>query len=149
MSFMQMVTSAESAGSTFLAQTGADETGGGSSGGDWDLIEFFTNGQSYAEKAGGAFLGLVGVFCLLFAAWKAFQKLTNEQSRESWGKVIALIALGGVLLFGGYQLIADLAEGGKDTVDNFGDNGGGAITVSQGAVGPSLLDLGAGVVAQL
>ena len=30
MSFMQMVTSAESAGSTFLAQTGADETGGGS-----------------------------------------------------------------------------------------------------------------------
>lgn len=145
MSFMQMVASAQSAGTTLLAQTGADE----GSGGEWDLIEFFTNGQSYAEKAGGAFLGVVGVFCLLFASWKTFQKLTNEQSRESWGKVAGLLGLGGVLIFGGYQLIADLAEGGKDTVDNFGDNGGGAIIVSQGADDPSVIDLGSGVVARL
>lgn len=149
MSFMQMAASAEGAGLMILAQPGTEDGGvGGSSGGDWDLVEFFTNGQSYAEKAGGAFLGVVGVFCLLFAAWKAFQKLTNEQSRESWGKVAGLIGLGGVLIFGGYQLIADLAEGGKDTVDNFGDNGGGAI-VSQGAEVSSEIDLGGGVVARL
>ena len=147
MSWIQIAASAGSAGSTILAQPSGN-TGGTDTGGDWDLVEFFTNGQSYAEKAGGAFLGVVGVFCLLFAAWKVFQKLTNEQSRESWGKVVGLIGRGGVLLLGGYQMISDLAEGGKDTVDNFGDNGGGAI-VSQGVSDPSVIDLGNGTVVRL
>lgn len=129
-----------------LAQPSGNTGGGGSGGGGWDLVEFFTNGQNYAEKAGGAFLGLVGVFCLLFAAWKIFQKLTNEQSRESWGKIAGLVLLGGVLLFGGYSMLSDLAEGGKDTVDNFGDNGGGAL-FADGAGGPVVIDLGNGVSA--
>lgn len=147
MSWIQIVASAGSVGMTLLAQPSGD-IGRSDSGGGWDLIEFFSNGQSYAEKAGGAFLGLVGVFCLLFAGWKIFQKLINEQSRESWGKIVGLFGLGGVLLFGGYQMLSDLAEGGKDTVDNFGDNGGGAI-VSQGVGDPSVIDLGSGVVARL
>ncbi|MET3959842.1 putative permease [Rhodococcus sp. OAS809] len=148
MSWIQIAASAGSAVSTVLAQPSGN-VGNTDSGGGWDLIEFFTNGQSYAEKAGGAFLGLIGVICLLFGGWKAFQKLTNEQSRESWGKVIALFALGGVFLFGGYQMLSDLAEGGKDTVDNFGDNGGGAIVVSQGVGVSNVIEIGNGAHVQL
>lgn len=146
MSWIQIEASAESVGSTLVAAPD-DETGGGEGG--WDLVEFFTNGQDYAEKAGGAFLGVVGVVCLLFAAWKLFQKLVNEQSRESWAKVAGLIMLGGVLVFGGYSMLSDLAEGGKDTVDNFGDTGGGAIISSQGAGGPHMINLGSGIAARL
>ncbi|PZU04648.1 MAG: hypothetical protein DI630_00600 [Gordonia sp. (in: high G+C Gram-positive bacteria)] len=148
MSWIQIAASAESVGATILAQTG-NEDGGDSGGGGWDLVEFFTNGQSYAEKAGGAFLGVVGVLCLLFAGFKAFQKLTNEQSRESWAKVVGLIGLGGVLTFGGYQMLSDLAEGGKDTVDNFGDTGGSAMAAPEAHSDLTVIDLGNGVVARL
>ncbi|WP_143542964.1 hypothetical protein [Rhodococcus sp. NCIMB 12038] len=148
MSWIQIAASAGSAGSTSLAQPSGN-VGGTDSDGGWDLVEFFANGQSYAEKAGGGFLGVVGVFCLLFAAWKVFQKLTNEQSRESWGKVVGLVGLGGVLLFGGYQMLSDLAEGGKDTVDNFGDNGGGAIVLGQSVGDPEVIDVGNGVLVRL
>lgn len=150
MSWIQIGASAGNAGSMILAQPSGNVGGTDSGSGEgWDLVEFFTNGQSYAEKAGGAFLGVVGVFCLLFASWKVFQKLTNEQSRESWGKVVGLIGLGGVLLFGGYQMISDLAEGGKDTVDNFGDNGAGAIVLSQGVSSSNAIDPGSGVSVRL
>ncbi|ADK68926.2 MULTISPECIES: hypothetical protein [Gordonia] len=143
MSWNQIAASADTAGSIVAAEE--DGSGGG-----WDLVEFFTNGQDYAEKAGGAFLGVVGVVCLLFAAWKIFQKLTNEQSRESWGKVAGLVLLGGVLLFGGYSMISDLAEGGKDTVDNFGDTGGSnAMPASTGASDPLVIEIGDGAIARL
>lgn len=148
MSWIQIAASAGSTGATIVAQPSGN-VGSVDSGSGWDLVEFFTNGQSYAEKAGGAFLGVVGVFCLVFAAWKVFQKLSNDQSRESWGKAVGLLGLGGVLLFGGYQMLSDLAEGGKDTVSNFGDNGGGAIIVGQGVSGPGAIDFGNGALVQL
>jgi hypothetical protein len=141
---MNWIQNAASAGNTGLIAAPEDPDGGGG----WDLVEFFTNGQSYAEKAGGGFLGVVGVFCLLFAAWKVFQKLTNEQSRESYGKIVGLIGLGGVLLFGGYQMLSDLAEGGKDTVDNFGDNGAGSI-LGAAVSDPSVIDIGNGTYVRL
>ena len=125
---MSWIQNAASAGNTGLIAAPEDPDGGGG----WDLVEFFTNGQSYAEKAGGGFLGVVGVFCLLFAAWKVFQKLTN----------------GGVLLFGGYQMLSDLAEGGKDTVDNFGDNGAGSI-LGAAVSDPSVIDIGNGTYVRL
>lgn len=141
MSWMQYAALAGNTGPTALAQPSGN-VGTTDSGGGWDITTFFENGQNYAETAGGAFLGLIGVFCLLFAGWKVFHKLVNEQSRESWGKVIGLVALGGVLLFGGYSMLRDLAEGGKDTVENFGDTSSGTIIVGQGEGAPSVIDLG-------
>lgn len=89
-------------------------------GGDWDLETFFTNATDYAKVAGGAFLSLVGVIGIIWGGTLLIKKLMSEQSRESWVKIVALIILGGALLFGGINLILDFAEGGKNTVENFG-----------------------------
>lgn len=131
-----------------LAQGGTGGTGGGSGsgGGGWNITTFFENGKDTAETAGGAFLALIGVIALLVAGFKVFQKLTNEQSRESWAKIVGLVVLGGVLLYGGYAMLANLAEGGKNTIDEFGDSGGGGMAYSMGAPAPAIGDAYGGTV---
>lgn len=130
-----------------LAQGGTGGTGGGGGNSGWNITTFFENGKDMAETAGGAFLGLIGVIALLVAGFKLFQKLTNEQSRESWAKIVGLIVLGGVLLYGGYAMLANLAEGGKNTIDEFGDSGGGGMAYSMGAPAPAIGDVYSGTVA--
>lgn len=100
------------AATTVLAQSGR--------GGDWDLETFFTNATEYSKVAGGAFLSLVGIIGIIWGGTLLIKKLMSEQSRESWVKIVSLIIVGGALLFGGINLILDFAEGGKNTVENFG-----------------------------
>ena len=99
--------------------------GGGQSiqstgGGDWDLIKLFENMTEYGQVAGGAFLSFMGLLGVIWGGTLLIKKLMSEQSRESWVKIVALLLLGGALLFSGIGLILKFAEGGKDTIEEFG-----------------------------
>lgn len=108
-----------------------------SDGDSWDLESFFNNATSYGEVAGGAFLALIGMAGLVWGGFLMFKKLMSEQSRENWLKIVALIILGGAMVFGGIAIILNFARGGQDTIENFGNNG--TILLSQvGAVLPDV-----------
>lgn len=106
---------------TFLAQQsrgeGIQSSGGG---GDWDLVTLFENMTEYGQVAGGAFLSLMGLIGVIWGATLLVKKLLSEQSRESWVKIVALLIIGGALLFSGITLVLKFAEGGRDTIEEFG-----------------------------
>lgn len=119
---MSDVTAAQAAHEFLLAQTGGGGGGGGAggTGGGWDLVEFFTNGQDYAQTAMAAFLGLAGVVAIGWSAFLIIKKLSSERSQEGWPRIIGLLFVGGLALFGGWNMFSNLASGAKDTVDEFG-----------------------------
>ena len=89
----------------------------------WDLVSFFKNGTNWGSMAGGAFLGLVGLFCIVVGGVKIAKKMMNpaQNQQESWIMNIGLLIFGGALLFGGLSLLLSFAEGGKTTVQDFGN----------------------------
>ena len=93
--------------------------------GAWDLASALNNGKVLMQTLGGSLLGVMGVAAVVVAVVKAFGKVTNDQSRATWGKIIGTFLLGGMMLAGGIGLFIDIAGGAKETVD---DLGGGIIT---------------------
>ena len=89
---------------------------------DWDLVTFLRNGTNWGSIAGGAFMGLVGLFCVITGGFKIAKQLMNpaQNQQESWVMHIGLLIFGGALLFGGMSLLLSFAKGGKDTVEGFG-----------------------------
>lgn len=110
---------------TLLAQAGTNPNV--SSGDSWDLETFLSNSTGYMEVIGGAFLSLVGIAMVVWGGFVIAKKLFSERSQESWIKAIGLIIIGGAFLTGGAMLVLNFARGGADTIENFGNNGGGLI----------------------
>lgn len=110
-----------------LAQGGSGVTADSS----WDLKTFFDNSTDYTQTVGGAFLALIGIAGLTWGGFLLVRKLMGGQSaqQDSWFKIVALILVGGAMLFGGMTLLLNFAQGGKDTIENFGN--GGTILVDQ------------------
>lgn len=97
----------------------------------WDLKTFFDNSTNYTQSVGGAFLALIGIAGLTWGGFLLVRKLMGGQQaqQDSWFKIVALILVGGAMLFGGMTLLLNFAQGGKDTIENFGNGGGAAGTV--------------------
>lgn len=112
-----------------LAQGGSGVTANDS----WDLESFFNNATDYTQTIGGAFLALIGIAGLTWGGFLLVRKLMGGQQaqQDSWFKIVALILVGGAMLFGGMTLLLNFAEGGKDTIENFGSGGGATILVDQ------------------
>lgn len=89
---------------------------------DWDLVNFFRNGTNWGSVAGGAFMGLIGLACIIVGGFKIAKKLMNpaQNQQESWVMNIGLLIFGGALLFGGMSLLLSFAKGGQKTVEEFG-----------------------------
>lgn len=114
-----------------LAQGGSGITADES----WDLESFFNNATDYTQEIGGAFLAFIGICGLTGGGFFLVRKLFGGQTaqQDSWFKIVALILVGGAMLFGGMALLLNFAEGGKDTIENFGNGSGtpGTILVDQ------------------
>lgn len=96
---------------------------GNDSGGNWNLEDFFNNATDYMAIVGGSFLALLGICGVVWGGALLIKKLTSEQSRESWLKIVGLIVLGGSFIAAGTTLILRFARGGADTIDRFGNGG--------------------------
>lgn len=102
----------------------------------WDLESFFNNATDYTQEIGAGFLAFIGICGLTMGGFFLVRKLMGGQAaqQDSWVKIVALILVGGAMLFGGMALLLNFAEGGKDTIENFGNGGGtpaGTILVDQ------------------
>ena len=112
----------------------------------WDLENFFNNSTNYTQKVGGAFLALIGIAGVVWGGFLMLRKLMGGQQaqQDSWFKIVALIIVGGAMLFGGMTILLNLAKGGKDTIENFGKERGGvtpSMIVDQfNAIGSNIAD---------
>lgn len=88
----------------------------------WDWDSFFKNGKNVAKTFIGGFIGILGVILFGFAAVYLFKVASNKQQRGGhvMEAVIAL-AIGGLMVFGGYSVLNSMAEGGYDTVNKLGE----------------------------
>lgn len=104
---------------TIAAQTGGTLFGGVTA--DWDLASALTNATSYAKLVGGGFLTLMGVVGIIYGGFLLIKKLmAGQQNQDSWVKIVLLIIVGGALSVSGFSLIADIAAGGKTTIEDLG-----------------------------
>ena len=119
-----------------LAQGGSNVKGEST----WDLESFFNNATDYTQTIGGAFLALIGIAGLTWGGFLMVRKLMGGQSaqQDSWFKIVALVIIGGAMLFGGMTLLLNFAQGSKETITNFG-NGGGTILADHLASGVTAL----------
>lgn len=114
----------------------------------WDLENFFNNSTNYTQKVGGAFLALIGIAGVVWGGFLMLRKLMGGQQaqQDSWFKIVALIIVGGAMLFGGMTILLNLAKGGKETIENFGSKPGskpnpnGVIVDQFNAIGSNIAD---------
>lgn len=90
---------------------------------NWDLETFFKSATKYTQEVGGAFLALIGIAGLVWGGFLGVRKLMGGQQaqQDSWFKIVALIIVGGAMLFGGMALLLNFAAGGRSTIENFGN----------------------------
>lgn len=88
----------------------------------WSVINLLDNTQSFGKVVGGSILALVGLGVLIYALVKIMIKFLSDQSRDSWGKLIVAVLVGGAFMVGGITLAISLAEGGKQTIDDLGNS---------------------------
>lgn len=88
----------------------------------WDLISAITNATAFAKLVIGALIVLFGTCAVGWAVYKFFGKLGNSQSaaQTSWFTIVVLFIAGGAAMAGGSTLIFDIAQGGKDTIEQLG-----------------------------
>lgn len=90
----------------------------------WDLETFFNNSANYSQVAGGAFLGFMGMVAVIWGGFLLVRKLmSGQQNQDNWLKIVALLVLGGAMVFSGVALLLNVAKGGQDTVKGFGNGG--------------------------
>jgi len=97
-------------------------------GGAWDIISALSNAKDWGTIAGGAFITLLGLAVVIVGIVFLVKKLIgngNGGNEKGWLLIIAMIVVGGALLYGGINLVLNIAEGGKTTVEELG--GGFAV----------------------
>lgn len=87
---------------------------------NWDLGTFLANATDTIQGWGGLFLILIGVVMIIVAGYKIATGLMSDNKQVSWVKVVVLLIAGGVLAFGGYTIISDMASLGKNTIEQLG-----------------------------
>jgi len=114
--------------------------------GGFDLIAFFDNAAGYVQELGNYIMILAGVILIIVAVVQIAKGLAGGgRGQVNWVMSIACLLVGGMLVFGGWNLAASLAETGKETIETLGggtiggagveENGGGAS--SEGLVNKS------------
>lgn len=110
---------------TIAAQTGGTLFGGVTA--NWDLGSALENGTEYIKYLGAGFLTLMGVIGIIYGGYLLVKKLmAGQQNQDSWVKIVLLIIVGGALSVSGFDLISEIASGGKTTIEELG---GGTIIV--------------------
>lgn len=98
---------------------------------DWDIGSFLQNATSTLKGWGGLVIMLVGVIMIIVGVVKIASGLISHGKKQvSWVVAILLIIIGGAFLAGGWGFVSKIAEGGLNTINDLGENGGTIIPYS-------------------
>lgn len=88
----------------------------------WDLGSFLQNATSTLKTWGGYLIGLIGVVMVVWSVVMIARGLISHgKTQVSWPVAIILLILGGAFMVGGFTFVADIASGGKQTIDELGN----------------------------
>lgn len=91
------------------------------SGSGWDLTSFLDNAQNQVSTWGGAFLMLVGIVGVIWAAFQIVSGLMSHGKKQvSYGMNAILLLISGALATTGLSLVMDIAAGGQKTIEDLG-----------------------------
>lgn len=87
----------------------------------WDLTSFLNNAQSQIQTWGGAFLTLVGIVGVIWAAFQIVSGLMSHGKKQvSYGTNAILLIVSGALAASGLTLVMNIAQGGQKTIEDLG-----------------------------
>ena len=87
----------------------------------WDLTSFLDNAQSQVQTWGGAFLTLIGIVGVIWAAFQIISGLMSHGKKQvSYGTNAILLLVSGALAASGLNLVMDIAKGGQKTIEELG-----------------------------
>lgn len=96
----------------------------------FDAINFIGNATGYAKNIGNYIMMFAGVVLLIIGIIQLVKGLASGgKGQVKWGITIACILVGGVLIFGGWNLAMNISEVGAGTLQAINDGTyGGAST---------------------
>lgn len=87
----------------------------------WDLTSFLNNAQNQIQTWGGAFLTLVGIVGVIWAAFQIVSGLMSHGKKQvSYGTNAILLIVSGALAASGLSLVMNIAQGGQKTIEDLG-----------------------------
>lgn len=109
----------------------ADPTGGNNQKSDgFDILKFLDNATNYLKEIGHYIMLFAGVILIIVATVQIAKGLAGGgRGQVNWVMSIACLLVGGILLFGGWNLMTSVARTGADTLaemGGMGSIGGGA-----------------------
>lgn len=104
--------------------------GGSGSGGKFDIITFLDNSAGYLKKVGHYIMVLAGVILVIVAVVQIAKGLAGGgRGQVNWVMSITCLLVGGMLIFGGWNLATNLASMGADTINELGTGSAGQVGV--------------------
>jgi len=99
------------------------EASGGSS--EFDIIKFLDNSAKYLKKIGHYIMILAGVILIIVAVIQIAKGLAGGgRGQVNWVMSITCLLVGGMLIFGGWNLAAKVAKMGQGTLETLGSGEG-------------------------
>jgi hypothetical protein len=88
----------------------------------WDLGSFLQNAAKTLKTWGGYFIILIGVVMVVASVYQIAKGLISHGKGPgtNWAVAIALLILGGAFMTGGFAFVANIAGGGKKTINDLG-----------------------------
>ena len=88
----------------------------------WDLGSFLQNATSTLKTWGGYLIILIGVVMVVWSVVMIARGLISHgKTQVSWPVAIILLILGGAFMAGGFSFVANIASGGKKTIEDLGN----------------------------
>lgn len=110
---------------------------GDSGSGGFDLLKFLGNATEYLKNVGHYIMVFAGVILVIVAVVQIAKGFASGgRGQVNWVMSIACLLVGGMLIFGGWNLATNIASIGADTIMEMGgaegmelgaDGGGGQI----------------------
>lgn len=87
----------------------------------WDLGSFLQNATSTLKTWGGYLIVLIGVVMVVWSVVMIARGLISHgKTQVSWPVAIILLITGGAFMVGGFSFVANIASGGKQTIEDLG-----------------------------
>jgi uncharacterized membrane protein len=88
----------------------------------WDLGSFLQHSTETLKQWGGYLIILIGVVMVIASVYQIAKGLISHgKTQVSWPVAIILLILGGAFMVGGFSFVADIASGGKQTIEDLGN----------------------------
>ena len=98
---------------------------------EWKLDDFLSNVTNFVLSIGKWIVALGGAALIIYGIVCLIQKLmfhkNPEHQTKSWILIIAMLAIGGVCLFGGIVLFLKAAQAAEGSLSGWGSSGAQSI----------------------